>query len=158
MRNRVTAALQDAMRNNDQTRLATLRLIQCAINDRDIAARARADDCSDNGDGPTGARDEEIFDLLAKMIRQREDSAHGYEEAGRLELADRERAEMAVIREFMPQPLSEDEETRAVAEAIDTAGANDLRDLGRVMRLLKSSYAGRMDFGRAGMRVKAALS
>ena len=158
MRERVTAALQDAMQSKDPTRLATLRLIQCAINDRDIAARARAGDRSDSGDGPIGADDAEIVDLLAKMLRQREESVRVYEEAGRLEVADRERAEMAIIQEFMPKPLSEDEVDRVVAEAIDTAGASDLRDLGRVMQMLKAAYAGRMDFGRAGLRVKQALS
>lgn len=158
MRERVSAALQDAIQSKDPTKLATLRLIQCAINDRDIAARARAGDRSDSGDGPIGADDAEIVELLTKMLRQREESVRVYEEAGRLEVADRERAEMAVIQEIMPQPLSEDEVERAVAEAIDTAGANDLRDLGRVMQMLKAAYAGRMDFGRAGLRVKRALS
>ncbi len=158
MRDRVAAALQEATQSNDPTRLATLRLIQCAINDRDIAARARAGDRSDSGDGPVGADDAEITELLGKMLRQREESIRVYEEAGRLEVADRERSEVAVIQEFMPQPLSEDEESEAVADAIDTAGANDIRDLGRVMQALKSAYAGRMDFGRVGIRVKQALS
>lgn len=158
MRERVAAALQDAMRNNDQTRLATLRLIQCAINDRDVAARLRMEDRSDSGDGPEGASESEIFELLGKMLRQRDETVRAYEESGRLDLADREREEMAVIREFLPEPLSEDEESRAVDAAIDSAGASDLRDLGRVMQLLKNAYAGRMDFARAGVRVKEALS
>lgn len=135
------------------TRLATLRLINAAVRDRDIAIRA--EHCV--GDG-AHASDAAIMQLLEKMISQREQSASGYEEAGRLDLADRERAEIDVIREFLPKPLSQEEAEAAVAEVLTETGAGDLRDLGRVMSKLKEKYAGRMDFGLAGAWVKDALS
>ena len=150
MRDQIAAAMKAAMRDKDQTRLSTLRLITAAIKDRDIAAR---------GEDDSGAADDAaILQLLAKMVKQREESAATYEEAGRLELAERERAEIDVIREFMPQPMSATEIDSAVDAAIGETGAASIRDMGKVMATLKQRYAGRMDFGVAGGRVKAALS
>ena len=151
MRDQIAAAMKAAMREKDQTRLATLRLITAAIKDRDIAAR------NEEGASET-ADDAAILQLLAKMIKQREESARTYEEAGRLDLAERERAEIDVIREFMPQPMSDGEIETAVSATISEIGAQGIRDMGKVMATLKSRYAGRMDFGAAGGRVKAALT
>lgn len=156
MRDRVKAALQDALRSKDPVRLATLRLIQAAIKDRDIAARA-VDESVDSRDHAQ-ADETQILQLLAKMIRQRDESASVYEEAGRLELADRERAEIAVIEEFLPQPLSAEEVDAAIAETVTDVGARDIRDMGRVMQALKAAYPGRMDFGRVSALVKTTLT
>jgi uncharacterized protein YqeY len=150
MRDAIAAALKDALRNKNETRLGTLRLISAAIKDRDIEARA------ENNDG--GVSDPAILDLLSKMIKQRQESIRLYEEGGRLDLADRERAEMDVIREFMPQQMSEDEIEAAVAATVTALGASSIRDMGRVMGALKANFAGRMDFTLAGARVKVALN
>lgn len=149
MRDRITAALKDAMRAKDQTRLSTLRLMSAALKDQDIAKRSE--------EGADALSDAEIIALLSKMVKQREDSAKAYEEAGRMELAEQERNEQGVIREFMPRPLSDAEVEAAVAEAIKSTGANSIRDMGKVMGTLKANHAGRMDFGTAGSLVKAAL-
>lgn len=148
MRERITEALKDAMRAKDEIRLSTLRLMSAALKDNDIAKRANNGGTLDDG---------EVMALLSKMVKQREESAKTYEEAGRIELAERERAEQDVIREFLPKPLSDDEVSEAVRKAIKDAGADSIRDMGKVMGILKAGYAGRMDFGKAGSQVKASL-
>ncbi len=149
MRDRISEALKDAMRAKDAVRLSTLRLMSAALKDQDIAKR------SDGGSGEMS--DAEVMSLLAKMVKQREDSAKAYEEAGRMELAEQERAEQCVIREFLPKPLSDDEVNVAIAKAIEDTGASTIRDMGKVMGALKAAHTGRMDFGKAGGQVKAAL-
>ncbi|MFK7944134.1 MAG: GatB/YqeY domain-containing protein [Paracoccaceae bacterium] len=149
MRDRITAALKDAMRAKDQMRLSTLRLMSAALKDQDIAKRSE--------EGEDQLSDAEIVSLLSKMLKQREESAKAYEEAGRMELAEQERAEQLVIREFLPKPLSEQEVEAAVADAIKTTGASSIRDMGKVMGLLKAAHTGRMDFAAAGSMVKSAL-
>lgn len=149
MRDRITEALKDAMRAKDTVRLSTLRLMSAALKDQDIAKRT-------NG-GSEDMSDAEVMSLLAKMVKQREDSAKAYEEAGRMELAEQERAEQCVIREFLPKPMTDDEVSAAIAKAIEDTGASTIRDMGKVMGILKSAHAGRMDFGKAGGQVKAAL-
>jgi len=149
MRDKITAAMKAAMLDKEADRLATLRLINAAIKDRDIALR---------GDGNSdGVSDDEILGILAKMVKQRQDSAKQYDAAGRKDLACRERFEIKVICEFMPKQLSEDEVKSAVQTAIRSVGAETIRDMGRVMGVLKSNYAGRMDFGKAGGAVKQLL-
>ncbi len=149
MRDRITGALKDAMLAKDKLRTSTLRLMLAAIKDRDIALR------SEEGDG--GLDEAGLMALLAKMVKQREESAATYETAGRMEMAEMERAEIAVIKEFLPKPLSGDEAAEAIRDAIATTGATSIRDMGKVMAELKSQYAGRMDFAAAGAQVKAAL-
>lgn len=149
MRDRLTEAIKDAMRAKDSLRLSTLRLMSAAVKDQDIARRG--------GDGGGCLSDSDLVSLFAKMVKQREDSATAYEEGGRMELAERERAEQTIIREFLPKPLSESEVEQAVAKAISDVGADSIRDMGKVMGALKAAYAGRMDFGAAGGRVRAAL-
>lgn len=149
MRERISAALKDAMKAKDQTRIATLRLVMATLKDRDIAARQ-------NDEGPI-EDESEILSILAKMIRQREESIRAYEEAGRLELAAREEAEIDVIRGFMPQPMDQAEIDAAVAEAIAETEASSIKDMGRVIGALKARHPGRMDFGKVGAQVKAAL-
>ncbi|WP_084861309.1 GatB/YqeY domain-containing protein [Salibaculum halophilum] len=149
LRKRLNTALKAAMRAKDSERLATLRLINAAIKDRDIALR---------GDGAEeGVSDAEVLAILGKMVKQRQESAHAYEEGGRLELAEKERAEIAVIEEFLPRQMDEGAITRAVDKAIAEVGAETLRDMGKVMSKLKTQYAGRMDFGKVGPMVKDRL-
>ncbi|ETX14324.1 aspartyl-tRNA amidotransferase subunit B [Roseivivax halodurans JCM 10272] len=150
LRTRITAATKQAMKNKDATRLSTLRLISAAIKDRDIAAR---------GEGAeTGVGDGEILSILQKMVKQRQESVRTYEEGGRLDLAEQEEAEIEVIEEFLPKRMSEAEVDAAVDEAVAEIGASSIRDMGRVMGVLKTKYAGRMDFGAASPKVKARLA
>jgi len=149
MRNRVNTALKQAMKEKAAARLSTLRLINAAIKDRDIAVR---------GDGEeSGVGDAEVLEILGKMTKQRKESARAYEEGGRLDLAEREREEIAVIEEFLPRQLGEDEVENAVREAVSETGASSIRDMGKVMAALKARYTGRMDFGKVGPKVKEQL-
>ena len=149
MRDRINSALKDAMLAKDKLRTSTLRLMTAAIKDRDIALRGE--------EGGGGLDEAGIMALLAKMVKQREESAATYETAGRMELAEGERAEIAVIKEFLPKPMSEAEVAEAVKAAVAETGAESIRDMGKVMGALKAKYTGRMDFGAVGATVKAAL-
>ena len=152
MRGRINAALKDAMKAKDSERLSTLRLINAAIKDRDIAQRG-------DGEGDTpGVPDSEILAILGKMVKQRQESARAYEEGGRLELAEKELAEVRVIEGFLPRQLSGDEVEAAVAKAIEETGASSIRDMGKVMGALKARYTGQMDFGAVGPLVKDKLA
>jgi len=149
LRTRVGDALKRAMREKDTLRVSTLRLINAAIKDRDIALR---------GDGrDDGVDDTEILSILGRMTKQRAESARAYEEGGRLDLADRERAEITVIEDFLPRQLDEAEVARAVDAAISDLGAETVRDMGKVMGALKAKYTGQMDFGAVGSVVKSRL-
>lgn len=149
LRKKLSTALKEAMRAKETTRLSTIRLINAAVKDRDIAARG--------DDGSEGVSDSEILAILSKMVRQRQESAKTYEEAGRLDLSEREIAEISAIEEFLPKQLSDDEMRKAVARVVSETGASSVRDMGRVMKTLKANYAGQMDFGKVGPAVKAAL-
>lgn len=149
LRARITDALKQAMRDKDATRLSTLRLINAAIKDRDIALR---------GEGQESGVDEgEVLSILGKMAKQRKESARAYEEGGRLDLAERELTEIAVIEDFLPKQLDADEVAAAIDGAISEIGAESIRDMGRVMGALKSKYTGQMDFGAVGPEVKKRL-
>ena len=150
MRDRVNAALKDAMRSKEADRLSTLRLINAAIKDKDIAARG-------SGDDESGVSNDDILAIMGRMVKQRQESARAYEEGGRLELAEKELAEIKIIEEFLPKQLSEDEATKAVDAAIAEVNAESIRDMGKVMGVLKAKYTGRMDFGKAGPMVKNRL-
>ena len=149
MRARVGAALKDAMKDRDAERLSTLRLINAAIKDRDIALRGDGDD--------NGVSDSEVLQILGKMVKQRLESAKAYEEGGRLELAEKERLEIRVIEDFLPRQLDDGEVRKAIDAAISATGANSIRDMGKVMGALKSKYTGQMDFGSVGAEVKSRL-
>lgn len=149
LRTRISDALKEAMKQKDAGRLSTLRLINAAIKDRDIALRGEGRD--------DGVSEEEILQILGKMVKQRNDSVRAYEEAGRLELAEQERTEIGVIEEFLPKQLDEDETLAAIDTAIKATGANSIRDMGKVMGELKSKFTGQMDFGRVGPLVKDRL-
>jgi uncharacterized protein YqeY len=149
MREKLAGALREAAKGGEKTRAATLRLVLAALADREQAATTEVLD----------PREQEaaLRDILRTMIRQRRAQIHAYEEAGRLELAAAEEAEVAVLQEFLPKALSEAEVERAVAEAIRDAGARSLHDLPRVTRLLRRRHEGVMDFSHIGKRVQAHL-
>lgn len=149
IRTRVMDALKQAMKDKDASRLSTLRLINAAIKDKDIALRAEGRE--------VGASDGEVLAILGKMTKQRSESAKAYEEGSRLDLAERELAEIAIIENFLPRQLGEDEVAKAVATTIEDLKAESIRDMGKVMGALKDQYTGQMDFGAAGRIVKAHL-
>ncbi|WP_029040709.1 GatB/YqeY domain-containing protein [Cucumibacter marinus] len=149
MRDRINAALKQAVKARETRRMATLRLVNAAIKDRDIDAR---------GEGREAVTDEEILAILQKMIKQREESARIYAENGRAELAQQENEEIDIIQEFLPQPLSDEEVEAAIDEAIAETGAESLRDMGKVVSALKAKFPGRIDFGKASKVVKAKLA
>lgn len=150
MRDRINAALKAAMKDREQQRVCTLRLMNAALNEREIASRT--------GDDRPGIDEAESLDVLSRMVKQREESAKAYEEGGRPELASQERAEIRIIREFMPKPLAPEEVRAAVQAAIRDSEASSIKDMGRVMGVLKAKYQGRMDFGQAGAAVKDMLA
>lgn len=149
LRDRVNTAMKQAMKDREADRLATLRLINAAIKDQDIAARVK--------DGDSEVGDDEVLAILGKMTKQRQESVRAYEEGGRIDLAERERAEMAVIAEFLPRQLNDEEVSAAIEEAIAQTGACSIRDMGKIMGELKGKYTGQMDFGAVGPRIKDRL-
>ncbi|WP_428429887.1 GatB/YqeY domain-containing protein [Pararhizobium sp.] len=149
MRDELAAALKDAMKAKDAPRLSTVRLVQAEIKTRDIANR---------GTGKGDATDDEILQIMAKMVKQREESAKIYEDNARPELAAKERAEIVVIQDFMPKQLSEADVRANVAAAIAEAGASGVKDMGKVMAVLKERYAGQMDFAKASSVLKELLT
>lgn len=149
MRDRINTALKDAMKAKEMDRLSTLRLINAAIKDRDIAAR---------GEGKEeGVSDDDLLAIMGKMVKQRQESARAYEEGGRLELAEKELSEIGVIEDFLPRQLDADEVAAAIDAAMAEVGAESIRDMGKVMGELKAKYTGQMDFGAVGPAVKAKL-
>ncbi|MEM1077878.1 MAG: GatB/YqeY domain-containing protein [Pseudomonadota bacterium] len=150
LRDKISAELKSAMKSKEAAKLSTLRLISAAIKDKDIALR---------GQGKSdGVAEPDILAILGKMVKQRQETARTYEEAGRLELAQQELAEIDVIEAFLPTPLDEDEIDTAIQTAIAELKAESIRDMGRVIGALKSRYTGQMDFGRVGPMVKERLS
>ncbi|MBB3914099.1 GatB/YqeY domain-containing protein [Rhizobium fabae] len=149
LRDQLATQLKEAMKAKDAERLSTVRLIQAAIKDRDIANR---------GTGKEQASDDEILQILAKMVKQRDESAKIYEENSRPELAAKERAEIVVIQDFMPKQLSDSEVRANVSAIIAETGAAGAKDMGKVMAALKERYAGQMDFAKASATVKELLN
>ncbi|MDP4031430.1 MAG: GatB/YqeY domain-containing protein [Pseudorhodobacter sp.] len=150
LRDRLQAAMKEAMKAKEADRLSTLRLINAAIKDREIALR---------GEGEGGmVSDSDILAILGRMVKQRHESARAFEEGGRLELAEKELEEVVVINEFLPRQLSDEEVTAAIAAAIAEAGAASIRDMGKVMAVLKGKYTGQMEFAVVGPRVKDMLA
>lgn len=148
LRDRFMSDLKEAMKAGDKDRLGTIRLIQAALKDKDIEARGA-------GKGPLG--DEEILQLLQKMVKQRQDSVRLYHEGNRPELAAKEEAEIAVIAAYMPKQMDESEARAAIAAVIAETGASGMKDMGKVMGELKTRFAGQMDFGKASPLVKQLL-
>jgi uncharacterized protein YqeY len=148
MRDAIHAALKDAQNSPDKTRCSTLRLISAAVKDRDLANK---------GAGKDPVSDEEISEILTKMVKQRRESANDYEQAGQLELAEQERAESAVILEFLPKQMCKEEVEQACQNVVLETGAEGLRDVGKCMSTLKQRFAGQMDFSKASGVVKDML-
>ncbi|MCP5082715.1 MAG: GatB/YqeY domain-containing protein [Alphaproteobacteria bacterium] len=149
VREAITGALKEATKAQQKRRMGTLRLMTAAIKDRGIQNRTAG-----KGDE---VEESEVMEILAKMIKQRRESADTYEGAGRLELAEQEREEIVIIEEFLPKQMSEDDVAAAVSGVIAELGAEGLKDMGRTMGALKERFAGQMDFGKASALVKAKL-
>ncbi len=148
LRDKIMDAVKEAQKGKNRKRISTLRLINAAIIDRDIALRGKGKDRAD---------DDEVLDILGKMIKQREESSRLYDEGGRPELAAEERQEIEVIREFLPHQLDEAELAEAVDAVVAETEAQSLRDMGKVMGLLKERYRGQIDLGKAGALIKSKL-
>ena len=148
MREDINEGYKAALKARDARRTATLRSINAAIKDKDIAAR---------GEGKGPLSDADLLVLLQKMVKQREESLGIYEKAGREDLAVVEREEIAILNEFLPKGLSDSEIEDAIKAAIAKTGAVGGKDMGKVIASLKADYPGRIDFGKAAGKVKAAL-
>jgi uncharacterized protein YqeY len=149
MRKKIELELRLALKSQNKVRLSTLRLITAALKDRDIAIRSE--------ENTEGVSEAEIISILTKMIKQRNDSISYYEEAGRIESAEIESSEIAVIKEFLPKQMSTKEVEEAVMAMIKSEGANSIRDMGRIIGLLKDKYAGKIDFSVVAPLVKKYL-
>lgn len=149
MREDISEGLKQALKARDQRRTGTLRSINAAIKDRDIANR---------GDGKGPATNDEILSIIQKMVKQREESFAIYAQAGRADLATVEKEEIDILNEFLPKGLSEEEVAAAIVAAIATTGAAEPKDMGKVIAQLKADYPGRIDFGKVSGQVRAALS
>lgn len=150
MRERLNQEMKTAMKAGDKKRLATIRMITAAIKDKDIASRT--------GEAGGSISDAEILDVMTKLVKSREESAKLYDDGGRPELAANEREEIAIIRDFMPKQMDAAETDAAVRAAVAEVGATSVKDMGKVMAVLKARHAGQMDFGKAGAVVKAVLA
>ena len=149
MRSELNSNLKEAIKSQEKQRVATLRLINAAIKDRDIAVRSE--------ENTEGVSDAEIILILSNMVKQRKQSIIQYEEAGRVELAEREREEIKIIQEFLPNQLTDEEIHTEVSKIIDAHEQLTIKDMGKIMGQLKEKFSGRMDFGKASGIVKALL-
>ena len=149
MRSELDANLKEAIKSQEKQRVATLRLINAAIKDRDIAVRSE--------ENTEGVSDAEIILILSNMVKQRKQSIIQYEEGGRVELAEREREEIKIIQEFLPNQLTDEEIHSEVSKIIDAHEQLTIKDMGKIMGQLKEKFSGRMDFGKASGIVKALL-
>lgn len=149
LRERLDTDLKNAMKAREKRALSTIRLILTAIKDRDIAARSKG-----NADGIS---DQDIYQVLQTMVRQRRDAIELYEQGDRLELAEQEAEEIKIIEGFQPQQLNDGEIGDAIGAVIEEIGAGGIKDMGRAMGLLRERYPGQMDFGKASAVVKKQL-
>jgi uncharacterized protein YqeY len=148
LRENFTSELKLAMKAGDRRRVETIRMITAALKDKDIEARTSGKDIGE----------EEILALLQKLVKSRQESMEIYEKNARPELAAQEREEIAIITTFLPQPMSDEEVSAAITAAIAETGAASIKDMGKVIAVLKAQHAGKMDFGKASGLVKAALA
>jgi hypothetical protein len=149
LREQFNEQMKAAMKAKDTRRLSTLRMVLAAIKDKDIAARTET--------SREGISDDDVLGLLAKMIKQREESAEAFDKGNRPEMAASERAEVEIIRSFMPRQMSPEESRAAIAAVITETGASSIKDMGKIMAALKERHAGQMDFGKASGTVKELL-
>jgi len=150
LRDKLNEALKDAMRARDMTTVGTVRLVLAKLKEVDIASRTEAN--------REGVADDKILSMMQGMIKQRNESIVLYEKGNRADLADKEKAEIAVIERFLPQQMDEAAVQAAVSDAIAASGAKSIKDMGGVMAALKAKYAGQMDFAKASAVVKKALA
>ncbi|MEC8532244.1 MAG: GatB/YqeY domain-containing protein [Pseudomonadota bacterium] len=150
LRDDISSALKSSMKEKDPVAVSTMRLIQAAIKDRDIAARSKGVD--------DGISDDQILQVLQTMVRQRHESIEMYKRGNRDELAEREAQEIKVIQGFMPRQLNETETEAAIDEVVAATGAKSIKDMGKAMGALRERYAGQIDFGKAGAALKARLA
>ena len=150
LREQFNEQMKEAMKAKDTRRLSTLRMILAALKDKDIANRTET--------SREGISDDDVLGLLAKMIKQREESAIAFDTGARPEMAKSEREEIEVIRSFMPKQMSDEESKAAVQAVIAEIGAVSIKDMGKVMAALKERYAGQMDFAKASGMTKELLS
>ena len=149
LRDDINNAVKEAMKARDERKLSTLRMVNSTIKNADIEAR---------GNGKPPLSDADLLGVLQKMIKQRQEAAELYEKGGRAELVAQERDEIAVISAYLPKQMSDDDVKAAIAAAVAETGAAGMKDMGKVVGILKGKYAGQMDFGKASGLVKAALS
>lgn len=149
LRDKLNEAMKDAMRARDTAALGTIRLILAKLKEVDIAARTEAN--------REGVADDRILSMLQGMIKQRNESVALYEKGNRADLAEKEKAEIAVIERFLPQQMDDAAVEAAIREAIAATGAASIKDMGKVVGQLKAKYAGQIDFSKASAAVKKAL-
>jgi uncharacterized protein YqeY len=149
LRDDINNAVKEAMKARDERKLGTLRMVNSTIKNADIEAR---------GQGKPPLADAELLSLLQKMIKQRQEAVELYDKGGRAELAAQEREEIAIISAYLPKQMSEDEVKAAIGAAIAEINAAGIKDMGKVIGVLKAKYAGQMDFAKASGLVKAALA
>ena len=149
LRDDINNAVKEAMKAKEERKLSTLRMVNSTIKNADIEARGQSKPPLSDGD---------LLSLLQKMIKQRQESVELYDKGNRAELAEQERAEIAIIEAYLPQQMSEDDVKAAISAEIAASGAAGIKDMGKVIAALKAKYAGQMDFGKASGLVKAALT
>ena len=149
LRDDISNAMKDAMKARDEKKVSTLRMVNAAIKNADIEARGQGKDPLDDG---------AVLGLLQKMIKQRQESVELYDKGGRPDLASAERAEIEIITGYLPKQMSDAEMTAAIEAAIKETGAASMKDMGKVVGVLRGKYAGQMDFGKASGKVKELLN
>ena len=145
LKERITEDMKAAMRASDKERLSTIRMVQAAIKQREVDERITLDDA-------------QVVAVLEKMVKQRKESVAQFEQGGRADLADKEKAEIALLTAYLPAQLSEAEVDALIRDAIAATGASSVKDMGKVMGVVKAKAAGRADMGAVSARIKAALS
>lgn len=150
IREELKESLKESLKNKEQAKISTIRLILAALKDKDIAARGKGH--------ADGIEETEILSMLQSMIKQRKESAHVYREANRAELAEQEEKEISIIEGFLPKQMNEAELEAAIKDIVAETGASEIRDMGKVMGVLKTRFAGQVDMGKAGGMVKAVLA
>lgn len=145
LKDQLSAAQKDAMRAKDKTRLGTIRMAMAAIRQREI-------------DEQITLNDTDVLAILTKMVKQRQDAAGQYDDAGRDDLAQKEREEITVLEDFLPAPLSDDELDALIEDAVASTGASGMQDMGKVMGTLKPNVQGRADMGAVSQKIKARLN
>lgn len=150
LRDKLSNTLKEAMKSKEQVKVDTIRMVQAAIKHQDIEARAKGNQ--------TGIEDSQVLSLMQNLIKQRRDSIALYEKGNRPDLADKEKAEIKIIEDYLPQQLSADETTAVIKKIIADTGATSIKDMGKIMAELKAKYAGQLDMGQAGGIIKSLLS